>query len=94
MTVNENRIYKAYYDFGTGYRVWVNETIPGRVNEIRACGGDLEYTMEMIKLTLADAKRLIDRSRREQRIDNVERVYETAQYAIEMYVKEVRYDSK
>ena len=84
----------VHCDFDTRNRVWVNEIIPGRLNEIVQGGGDIKYIVRMIDLTLADATRLIARIHKERpetrTTSIVGSVCATALEAISMYTDEVK----
>ena len=53
---------KISHDFDTRFRVWVEQIIPSRIDAIRQCGGDAEYAMRMVRLTLEDVHRLHSRA--------------------------------
>lgn len=92
--------FKVRCDFDTRYRVWVNQILPGRHDEIVQGGGDIEYVVRMIALTLTDCERLVSRINKESNIVEgvyethsplVEDVYETTDRAIKAYIKEVKH---
>ena len=96
---------KVHCDFDTRYRVWVNKIIPGRLSEIIQGGGDPEYIMRMINLTLADCERLAERIYKEMRTDDdcyspqhytghIVDVYTAGTDAIGEYIKETKYDRR
>ena len=51
---------EVHLDFNTRYRVWTEQILPGRLNEVRQNNGDLGYIARMISLDLADLDRLSD----------------------------------
>lgn len=92
---------KINHDFDARYRVWIEQIIPNRLDAIRQCGGDSDYTLRMVRLTVLDSQHLADRVYLEGRghedeyasyhfSDRVEWVYETLSTAIISYTNEVR----
>lgn len=92
---------KICHDFDTRFRVWVDQIIPSRLNAIRQCKGDVQYTLRMVDLTTKDLKRLRDRAIDEASFEDIDHpesvLYERATdllstfaVAIEDYLKEVK----
>ena len=96
----KKRPMEIHHDFDTRFRVWVEEIIPNRVSAIRQCGGDADYAMRMVRLTNADADRLISRRRWEydhvdgartiSSVDDVDKVLVALMQANNDYLSEVK----
>lgn len=56
---------KIYHDFDTRFRVWKTQILKNRLHVIISIGGNHEYIIRMINLTLDDYNRLSERARKE-----------------------------
>ena len=92
---------KISHDFDTRFRVWVDQIIPSRIDAIRQCNGDVDYARRMVRLTVLDSHRLVERVYSEAHghedeyaayyfSDRVEWVYETLSAATTSYINEVK----
>lgn len=96
----KKRPMKISHDFDTRFRVWMEQIIPARVNAIRICGGDHDYAVRMVRLTEADAERLISRRRWEYEqvndkrtigsVSDVDKVFVALMKANDAYLNEVK----
>ena len=92
---------EIHHDFDTRFRVWAEQIIPSRIDAIRQCGGDVNYVVRMVRLTVVDSNRLVGRVYSEacghedeyathHFSDRVEWVHETLSDAIISYINEVK----